>query len=309
MSTLIAVSLVALAADGPVEAYAVVDSPVIPFHRQAVYSLVVETDSETEVELPQMVGHFGGLDVYGPPKQSVEVVNGSRRRITESYVLDPVFIGDYVVEPAMVTYGNNETVTVPSVAVRIRDLTEEELDAAMHFEPNAGLVPLREGFWSGWKPWALVGGALALFMGAVLYYVIFRRKQSLIERPQTPPWEVALEKLRVLDQRRLPEAGQWETYYIELSDILRHYIEDRFQLHAPEETTPEFLAEAAGSGLLSEVHQRLLAAFLRHSDRVKFARYEPTSDEMERSFAEVLRFVDETVPIPQPAEEQEETAA
>ena len=65
-----------------------------------------------------------------------------------------------------------------------------------------------------------------------------------------------------------------------------------------------FLAAAAVSGVLTEQHQRLVAGFLRHCDLVKFAQYVPTVEEMERGFTAVLQFVDETVPIPAPAEKE-----
>ena len=99
-----------------------------------------------------------------------------------------------------------------------------------------------------------------------------------------------------LDERHLPKAGRYEPYYVDLSAILRYYIEDRFHLHAPEQTTPEFLAELSGSGYLDEGHERFLGAFLRHCDLVKFAQYVPTVNDMELRFTEVLRFVDDTVP-------------
>jgi hypothetical protein len=121
--------------------------------------------------------------------------------------------------------------------------------------------------------------------------------------PAPSAWDLAYTRLRELDSRRWPEQGKFQPYYVELSSILRHYIEDRFMVHAPEMTTPEFLAEASKSGVLSPDHQELLAHFLRHCDRVKFAQFRPTEGDMERSFAEVLRFVDETAPQPAKGEE------
>jgi hypothetical protein len=114
---------------------------------------------------------------------------------------------------------------------------------------------------------------------------------------------VAYDRLRALDEKRLPEAGQYGLFYIQLSTILRAYVEDRFHLHAPEQTTEEFLEEAARSGAVNDAHQKLLAEFLRHSDRVKFARLEPTVHDMEVSMTHVLRFIDETVPREEEAAE------
>ena len=51
----------------------------------------------------------------------------------------------------------------------------------------------------------------------------------------------ALNRLRA---QGLIEQGQFEDYYVQLSSIVRHYLEDRFHLRAPEMTTEEFLHDA-----------------------------------------------------------------
>jgi len=295
------------AVEPPVHAYVTLEPPVVPFHQQARYSVVAEVSGDTEVQMPDMVDKFGGLSVYGVPERSEEAMRGGRRRIVLTYTLDPVFAGLYAIAPAVVRWGDGEEVVVPSPGLRVRDLTEEERAAAEYFAPNAGPIYIGVPLWRSWKVWAAVGVILAAGAGVALYRA-FRGGKQTVQAPPPVPWEVAYQRLRELDQRQLPKTGKYEPYYVDLSAILRYYIEDRFHLHAPERTTPEFLAEAAGSGELSEAHQALVAGFLRHCDRVKFAQYRPGIEEMERSFADVLRFVDETVPAP-PSQEEEGAAA
>lgn len=62
------------------------------------------------------------------------------------------------------------------------------------------------------------------------------------------------------------------------------------------------MIEASTSGKLTDEHQRMLASFLRYSDRVKFAKLEPTAEDAARNYTEVKRFVEETVPAPPPTE-------
>jgi len=306
MTPLIAIGLLLVAADGPaVDVRVTLDPPVIPFHRQARYTIVVEAPDDLEVQLPDMVDQFGGLGV-ADVRRDTRTLRGGRRRIAETYVLDPVFIGNYPIQPASVTWGDGETITVPSPGLRVRDLTEEEQEAAMRFETIAGPITPANPLVGRWALWIALGGALLIAAGVAAYVLWFRKREAQAA-PPLPPWDVAYRRLQELDQRRLPKAGKFGLYYVELSGILRHYIEDRFQLHAPEQTTPEFLLAAAGSGALSEQHQRILANFLKHCDRVKFAQYVPNEQEMERSFAIVLQFVDQTVPRPEPA--QQEAAA
>ena len=105
-----------------------------------------------------------------------------------------------------------------------------------------------------------------------------------------------MRRLTELLRRHPLESGRYGAYYVDLSAILRYYIEDRFNAHAPELTTPELLRVIGEASLLGEEQQAFLAEFLRHCDRVKFARYRPSTDEMKSGYAAVKRFVDETAP-------------
>jgi hypothetical protein len=290
-----AVCLFAAAVESPeVHVRVALDPPSLPFHKQAVFTIEIDAPEGLEVDVGEMVGRFGGLNAV--PGESASVIKNGRRYSTITYVIDPIRPGDYAVEPVTATWGDNGKATVPSPGVHVRDLTPEEVAQISTFEPNAGPIVLKPPFWQRWLFWvALLVLLVAAAAGTVQFW---RRRGRRVVAPQAPAWETAYARLRELDQRRLPESGQWEPYYVDLTSILRDYIEDRFSLHAPERTTQEFLSEAAGSGCLTENQQRMLALFLRHCDRVKFARYEPTLAEMERSFSAVLDFVDETVPQP-----------
>ena len=211
------------------------------------------------------------------------------------------------------TWGENESITVPSPGLRVRDLTEDEKKAAGEFVDIAGPMPITNPALRKWEITGAIAAVLALLTAAGVYVYLRRRKKAHLA-PPLAPWEVAYQRLRELDQRQLPKAGKYGPYYVDLSAILRYYIEDRFHLRAPEQTTPEFLAEAGRSRAVNDRHQKILAGFLRHCDRVKFAQYVPAQEDMDRSFTDVLQFVDETVPAPEPGQSadmglQKESAA
>jgi hypothetical protein len=301
------VSAIAAAAEpAPVEIYVSVAPPIIPFHRQARYSIIVEAPARMDVLLPEMTNQFGGLNIYGPPERKVEPLRNGRERITETYTLDPTFAGDYRIEPVKITWANDGNRIVPSPGLRVRDLTPDEEAEAMQFASNDDPFEIRHELWRNKLFWGGIAALMAIGLGAWGIRRL-RLKATRPAAPPPPPWEVAYARLRKLDNRHLPQAGQWDAYYVELSAILREYIEARLQVRAPEHTTPEFLAEATRSGLFTSAQQQMLAVFLRQSDRVKFAQHQPTMEEMDGGLARVLQFVDETVPRPQPT--QEEAAA
>ncbi|MFC1480537.1 hypothetical protein ACFL5Y_03735 [Candidatus Omnitrophota bacterium] len=92
----------------------------------------------------------------------------------------------------------------------------------------------------------------------------------------------------------LPGQGRIKEYYVRLSDIVRHYLEDRFSFRAPEMTTEEFMERVKNSSEMLKKHKELLGDFLSHCDMVKFAKYGPTSLEMLDSFQSAERLVDQT---------------
>ena len=87
-----------------------------------------------------------------------------------------------------------------------------------------------------------------------------------------------------------------EEFYTRLSDIVRHYLEGRFYLRAPERTTEEFLYEVSQDNALAQEHKDLLGAFLQESDLVKFARHHPEQSDMQRALEAAEKFVRDTQP-------------
>lgn len=106
-------------------------------------------------------------------------------------------------------------------------------------------------------------------------------------------------------RKRLAEAlafiDQPERFCTAVSEITRTYLEERFGLRAPDQTTEEFLAELPRSIVLDVRHKEFLADFLTRCDLVKFARFEPTRPELEQLHASALNLVEETVPRSAPA--------
>ena len=83
-------------------------------------------------------------------------------------------------------------------------------------------------------------------------------------------------------------------FYYDLSDILRHFIEDIYGINAPELTSEEFLDRLRKEESLEKAHQTLLRDFLEGADLVKYARYTPEEEVVNGSFETVSRFVEET---------------
>jgi hypothetical protein len=144
------------------------------------------------------------------------------------------------------------------------------------------------------NPWVWLwwGLALALVAGAVAGALWWRQKKRLTP----PPVPVVPPHLRA--RQRLAEAllhlSDPRRFCIEVSDAVRVYLEERFEFHAPDRTTDEFLVELQDTHLLSSDQKASLGEFLQSCDLVKFAKHEPTEQALRELHESACRLVDET---------------
>jgi len=167
-------------------------------------------------------------------------------------------------------------------------------DAPLELRPaRAPLPPLREPL-APWWAWA-AGAAALLAVAAPLAWRALLAVQA--RQRQRSAYEIARGELDALLRAGRPSGRDpraLDRFFVELSSIVRRYLENRFALHAPELTTEEFLAEMQRSPDLARSHQDLLSEFLRLADLVKFAGFVPGAADVERSTAAAERFLDET---------------
>jgi len=142
--------------------------------------------------------------------------------------------------------------------------------------------------------WAWALGVIAVVAAAGAWLWLRRRRVKELARIFRPAHELAYERLRILVKEDLVGAGRIKEFYERTSDILRHYIEHRFSLRAPERTTEEFLYELANTNVLPEADKNSLGRFLQHCDLVKFARHEPTTEQIQETFDLVKAFIEKT---------------
>lgn len=147
----------------------------------------------------------------------------------------------------------------------------------------------------------------ALTIPSLILVVLFlrwlrdrRRFAKAVPPVPRHPWDIALEQLNDLKKQNLPGQGNVKEYFIRLTDIVRHYIEGRFTISAPDMTTEEFLNTLKSSTVLNASQKDSLGEFLSHSDLVKFARGGASAQEMENAFAMAQRIVDETKEVDSP---------
>ena len=123
------------------------------------------------------------------------------------------------------------------------------------------------------NPWMWIfwgGGILLLLALAVTALLLWRRARS--RRPAVPPVPPHVRARQKLDAALLL-IGEPRPFCIAVSDAVRVYLEERFDLRAPERTTEEFLRDLQKTSALAQAQKASLAVFLEQCDLVKFARF------------------------------------
>lgn len=284
-----------LTQDGPVTA-TVALTPAMPRLGDPLkLTLTVEAKPDVRIEMPdfgEALGRFSILDFT--PRLETGADGGTLAR--QDYTLRGPASGRQRIPGLRIEY-----VDARAGESAPRELITDELPFEVEsvlpegavvdtLRPVRGPLPaLPGGWWSRWWLWLTLGAATVA--GGAWAAVAWRRRA--VERARATAFERALRRLAALEERGLPEAATLDAWYVELSDIVRRYIEDRHAVRAPELTTEEFLLEARRSVAISAAHRDLLSTFLGSCDRVKFARYSPPEEESRGALTVARRFLTE----------------
>jgi hypothetical protein len=159
---------------------------------------------------------------------------------------------------------------------------------------------------NGWLWFFWIVGLLVLAVAAWLLWRYWSKRVATIRMPAPLPPHVRAR--RMLDHA-LSLISEPKPFSIAVSGAIRVYLEERFEFHAPDRTTEEFLYELQESQLLTPEQKHGLADFLAGCDLIKFAKYEPTETELRALHASALRLVNETEPRVLPPDIQSSQAA
>ena len=140
--------------------------------------------------------------------------------------------------------------------------------------------------------WAagILGGLLLLGLIFWLGRRWWRHLHQPIPLPIVPPQDLARKKL----EEALAFFHDPRLFCFTVSDAIRTYMENRFHLRAPEQTTEEFLEDLTHSPLLNTDQKRALGDFLQQCDLAKFARVEPPQPQLQILHKSAHRLIDET---------------
>lgn len=159
------------------------------------------------------------------------------------------------------------------------------------------VLALAAAGWFGWRYWQQ------------------HKKDAPVEAPKAKPIPAHIEAMQALEDlasKKLWQNGQDKQFHTELTEILRCYIERRFDVPAMEKTSDEILDELYELAESQKASLANLKQILQLADLAKFAKYKPLPDEHQLSFMNAKMFVEQTKKVEIPSSdsltsEEEET--
>lgn len=263
--------------------------------------LEVHAEAGVEVLMPEFGEALGRFEIVDfAPSREPDASGGSLER--QRYRLQPSQSGTQMIPPLRIEFvdrregrppgpDGEDAYEILTDRVSLEVATILPQDAPLDLRPALpDLGPRRDGIVRWWA-WGL-GSLLVLAAIAPFAWRTFVAARARQRRQSA--YQVARGELDRLLAAGRPTAETMDAFYVQLSLIVRSYLEDRFALRSPELTTQEFLTEMGRSPDLARSHQKLLQDFLERADLVKFAGYRPSSEGVSESIAAAEQFLRET---------------
>jgi hypothetical protein len=306
---------------GPVKVTAEIQPAKARLSDEPVLTLTIDSVPGVEIEKPpfgEALGRFKILDTREPLPRTRE----GREIVQKILTLEPTTVGRFAIDPISVSFRDkrpgadekSQSLATKPLTVEISSSYEKETPSLDDLHAAADPVAL------SWRipAWVWAVGTLVMAFAAMGIWLWRRRKREKAALAIV----LSPEDLARRELQKLADSGWMETnvkiYFVELTAIVRRYIERTIGIRAPEQTTEEFLREISRAGATAGLSSsdgfssglgtagqassgtRLssvaLKNFLESADLVKFAAHRPRREDIEESFRRAETFVGQRVP-------------
>ncbi len=236
-----------------------------------------------------------GVEVVKALKPDTIHLENGRIKISQDYLITAFDSGYYTIPSIRFALGQQIAETNP-IALSVNTV---KVDVKKDDIKDIKSVMDAPFSWKELFKWiGLVLGAL-LIVALIVYLLmkyVFKKDITIIpakEEIKLPPHVVAIGKLEKIKTEKLWQTGHIKEFYIQLTDVIREYMQNRFGISALEMTSDEIL-RAINSVPEAKLVRDNLYQVLKLSDLVKFAKFVPLQNENDLSLVNAYILVDKT---------------
>ena len=276
------------------EAKASLDTNVILIGKQVQLTLELKQDKKLNIQWPVIPDTLNKIEIVN--RGNIDTVISNDANVLhrkQSFTITAFDSGFFVIPPFEFQSANGAIATTSNPLLLTVLIMPIDTTKAIHDIKGLAEVPFS---WRDYINYILMGvGALILILIGIYLYLRFGKKVKIAVFPTKPKilaHEIALAALRKLDEEKHWQNGRYKYYHSAISEIIRNFIEEQWQVHAMEQTTDEILNQPHILELEVSSRQQL-EVLLKLSDLAKFAKHQPLANENEQSMRDAVLFVKE----------------
>lgn len=191
------------------------------------------------------------------------------------------------------------------LALKVMTIDVDTLHPNQFYPPKT--VQNNPFLWSEWSGLFWMSVLVLALMGGIFYlYIRLRENKPIIAKirivKKVLPHQRALSAMEKIKAEHLERSDDQKTYYTQLTDALRQYINERFGFNAMEMTSSEIIERLQQNGDKKMIGE--LKELFETADLVKFAKYSTLINENDLNLVNAINFIDQTKTNEQTVEEK-----
>lgn len=279
------------------------DQTKIKLGDQTVLRLLAHVPVNGQVDFPVLADTISSkvqIVEMGKTDTLADQNNPGVKTISRQYTITSFDAGLHMI-PAYTFDSKDGKLSTEALPLEVTEVKVDTTKAIYDIkEPLAVSYSFMDWLRDNWKLVLFSVLGILLIIGLVWYFIRKAKNKSVKAVPAKPaiPLDVlVLDKLKALRGQKLWEQGQVKTYHSELTDIIRDYLEKRYEVNAMEQTSEEIFAGLKHLSITAD-NMNKLRQMLLLADLVKFAKATPLHNENEQSMENAISFVMNTKPAP-----------
>ena len=245
------------------------------------------------------------VEIAERPAPDTTDLGNNRIQINRDLIIQSFDSGMWVIKPIPYVV-NGDTAYCNQLSIKVLPVNVSQMKDIHDIKPVEE-VPFNLLDWLPDYWWLWLLGLLLIAAGAWAYFKYFKKGINPLKpvKKRLPPYEEAMKNLQHLKAAQLWQQGQEKEYFTGLTDILRVYIDRRFDINAVEMTSSQIIDTLKKNDETRAVNEQL-EMILEIADIVKFANARPLADDNEVAFQRAVNFVEATRPVVVEPEKKEE---
>lgn len=280
---------------GPVIVEVIVTPARPQLSDEPVLTITVTAKPDVRVELPpfgESLRDFIIRDFHEP----LPTTSDGDQILQHIYTLEPTSAGNISIDPVTVRFvderadgdGKEHEVQTEALLVDVQTMVASDAPSLGDLRPVTAPLEFPES--SRGFSLAMIMIVLVVLVGVI--FILWRKKrQQTNALPELTPQQLAHSELHDLLGSKLSKTDVKE-FFVQLTAVVRRYIERTTGVNAPDQTTEEFLREVNQQDLFAEAENTRLESFLESADLVKFAGYQPDEESIKESTHRAKKFIE-----------------